>query len=652
MPALGGLEHRLGARSPPAGRAVCSHPVKSFLQLDPAWPARYGQWVMLGIIGSCFPASPNLGQCGGERHLRLDRPGAVSVAFLALWLRYLWPERLPALLVMILGLPFLVSATLAGLMGRLYLNDQIGVVTRLLHGMGLLPSGDAPLGSVTGTWLTIGVVDAWRWVPFTALLFWLLLRALPKRQIEAAQLDGIPWPTALWHVYLPFLAAPVAIVLLLRLLEAFRAHDLPQVLSGGGPGVSTLVASIFAARITFGHRQVRSRGRPSDLDGDRGLWTRVPAPVPDRPGPASSGRHGMRRRFLKLITVTVLGAIGGGPLIWLAWTSLLGRRAMIEGTLKVGETSLQNYKSLAQRLPLGAILGDSALVAAAAALGALVLAVPTSYYISRHRGRASTLLYSSCLTLWLVPPVTLSLQVYFWFQRLGWYDTEFGLILLNSTVQATLVIILLTPFLDLLPRRTDEAAWLEGMSGMQVLLRVQLPALAPLVAAAGCIAFVLAWNELLYASLLTASHVRSLPVSMFSYHHGNANRLRGQVAALGTLSVMPLPIGAVALWSWATWVRAQAAWTTNGLMLRLEAISKSFVARKSCAKFPGRYRPARSPRSRAAPGPARPPCCGSLRVWRARTTARSSGMRNGSPKVGRRTAILEWCSRIPASTLI
>ena len=53
----------------------------------------------------------------------------------------------------------------------------------------------------------------------------------------------------------------------------------------------------------------------------------------------------MRRRFLKLITVTVLGAIGGGPLIWLAWTSLLGRRAMIEGTLKVGETSLQTTRA-------------------------------------------------------------------------------------------------------------------------------------------------------------------------------------------------------------------------------------------------------------------------------------------------------------------
>ena len=146
--------------------------------------------------------------------------------------------------------------------------------------------------------------------------------------------------------------------------------------------------------------------------------------------------------------------------------------------------------------------------------------------------------------------------MYFWFQRLGWYDTKFGLILLNSTVQATLVIILLTPFLDLLPRRTDEAAWLEGMSGMQVLLRVQLPALAPLVAAAGCIAFVLAWNELLYASLLTASHVRSLPVSMLALTTGTRIDW-GQVAALGTLSVMPLPIGAVALWSWATWVRAR-----------------------------------------------------------------------------------------------
>ena len=102
--------------------------------------------------------------------------------------------------------------------------------------------GLAEFSWAAAAWLARWVVligDSWQWIPF---LFMVLLAAIenqPKEQVEAAQLDG----AGSWRIFkditFPSIAAVAATAVLIRLIEAFKIIDLPNILTNGGPGIAT-----------------------------------------------------------------------------------------------------------------------------------------------------------------------------------------------------------------------------------------------------------------------------------------------------------------------------------------------------------------------------------------------------------------------------
>ena len=230
---------------------------KSLLQLDPAHPDTYGQFVGLQNYRALITNEPEFktSLLASAKFMGLALLQCSLAFLLALVFRSLWPNRLPLTLGFLLIFPQLLSPTIVALMGRLYLNDQFGIVTRLLRGLHIIGINDAPLGNSAGAWFWMSIIDAWQWVPFTALLFWLCLRLIPTKQLEAARVDGLGKLILIRFVVLPNLLIPVTIVVLFRLMEALRAYDLPQTLTGGGPGVSTLMTSIYSTRITFNQQR-------------------------------------------------------------------------------------------------------------------------------------------------------------------------------------------------------------------------------------------------------------------------------------------------------------------------------------------------------------------------------------------------------------
>lgn len=189
------------------------------------------------------------------RFVALAAAQAGVALVLAAWLRWLWPDRLPTLLTILLLLPAVLSRALLALIGRLFFHDQVGLGTRVLRAAELIGPADAPLGTPAAAWVCLVVLDSWQWVPFTALLFWVALGLPARRTLEVARVDGLNHWQVIRRVVLPVVAAPLAVVTLLRLLEGLRTYDLPEGLTGGGPGVETMTASIFANRITFLHQR-------------------------------------------------------------------------------------------------------------------------------------------------------------------------------------------------------------------------------------------------------------------------------------------------------------------------------------------------------------------------------------------------------------
>ncbi|MCB0214078.1 MAG: sugar ABC transporter permease, partial [Anaerolineae bacterium] len=86
------------------------------------------------------------------------------------------------------------------------------------------------------------------WTPFVFLVSLAGLQGLPQDLYEAAEVDGASTWTLFRHITLPLMAPTLWLILLLRVVEAFKVFDIPTSLTLGGPGRATEVYSLFTYR--------------------------------------------------------------------------------------------------------------------------------------------------------------------------------------------------------------------------------------------------------------------------------------------------------------------------------------------------------------------------------------------------------------------
>jgi multiple sugar transport system permease protein len=107
------------------------------------------------------------------------------------------------------------------------------------------------LSSTTLALPALIVVDIWEWTPFMFLLLLAGIQSLPQEPFEAARMDGAgPWNIFV-HLTLPMLRPVIMVALLIRALDAFTVFDLVFVLTQGGPGTATEVATLMIYKTAF-----------------------------------------------------------------------------------------------------------------------------------------------------------------------------------------------------------------------------------------------------------------------------------------------------------------------------------------------------------------------------------------------------------------
>jgi multiple sugar transport system permease protein len=87
--------------------------------------------------------------------------------------------------------------------------------------------------------LMVLVGETWQWTPFMFIVLLAAVENQPREQVEAAKLDGASGLQIFRDITWPAIAPIAATVVLIRLIEAFKIIDLPNVLTGGGPGLAT-----------------------------------------------------------------------------------------------------------------------------------------------------------------------------------------------------------------------------------------------------------------------------------------------------------------------------------------------------------------------------------------------------------------------------
>lgn len=145
--------------------------------------------------------------------------------------------------------PLILTPLVIGAMYRFMLERDNGIINEILPLVGLerIPF----LASPTWAMISVILVDAWQWTPFAVLVLLAGLESLPVAPFEAAQMDGASRWGEFWYITMPLLAPVIAVVLLIRTMDAFREFDKIFIMTGGGPGSATETLPIFLYRAGF-----------------------------------------------------------------------------------------------------------------------------------------------------------------------------------------------------------------------------------------------------------------------------------------------------------------------------------------------------------------------------------------------------------------
>jgi multiple sugar transport system permease protein len=255
------------------------------------------------------------------------------------------------------------------------------------------------------------------------------------------------------------------------------------------------------------------------------------------------------RRYTIFIHAAAIGAMVVilAPFAWLLYSSVVGQTDLLSRPIHwwPKQWTLSRYVEIfsARGTGAGTQFRDAMVNSFIVALGTVAISLTVGtlggYALARLRFplRRTTLL--SFLVTYMLPPITLLIPLYLLMARFGLLDTKIGLIIVYCSLATPFSLWTMSNFLGSLPLELEEAARVDGCSRLGALVRVILPLARPGIVATGLFAFLLCWDEFLYALIFTSTtSAKTIPVAIAEFTGRNAVDF-GLIAAGGILASLP-----------------------------------------------------------------------------------------------------------------
>jgi multiple sugar transport system permease protein len=145
--------------------------------------------------------------------------------------------------------PMILPPVAVGTFYRLIYEPNFGVANYYVKKL----TGDTIdfLGDKDWAFIATVAVDVWMWTPFMILMTLAALGSVPKAELEAAEIDRLPWLKRLRYVVLPHAKFILMLGILLRTIDAFKTTDLVNLMTRGGPGAETETIGLLLYRQGF-----------------------------------------------------------------------------------------------------------------------------------------------------------------------------------------------------------------------------------------------------------------------------------------------------------------------------------------------------------------------------------------------------------------
>ena len=144
--------------------------------------------------------------------------------------------------------PMIITPLASGVFFRFIYEPTFGIANYVL---GLFGNQVNFLSDPNVAFGAVMFVDIWMWTPFMILITLAALGSVPKAELEAAEIDRLPWTYRLSVIILPHARYVLMLGILLRTIDSFKTLDLIYILTGGGPGSTTELIAVTLRRQAF-----------------------------------------------------------------------------------------------------------------------------------------------------------------------------------------------------------------------------------------------------------------------------------------------------------------------------------------------------------------------------------------------------------------
>jgi len=255
------------------------------------------------------------------------------------------------------------------------------------------------------------------------------------------------------------------------------------------------------------------------------------------------------RRAVLYVVFVVWSLLVIFPIYWTVVTSFKTRSDVINGPTYVPgvdfKPTLENYGNAYAQQNASKYLINSVVASVVSTAFALAFGSMAAYGLSRFQYKLR-FMRNNDIFMWIVsqrmmPPIVSVLALFILFHAIGILDTKLALVIAYVTFNLPIVVWLMRSFVDQVPRTIEEAAQIDGASHFQVLFRVVLPSVVPGLIASFFLSMIFAWNEFLFALVLTFSKAQTMPL-LIAFQRTQEAIKWWNISALTVVMILPVLI--------------------------------------------------------------------------------------------------------------
>ena len=217
--------------------------------------------------------------------------------------------------------------------------------------------------------------------------------------------------------------------------------------------------------------------------------------------------------FLLVLVVIIVPILF--PFIWMLMSSFKTQVDIISWPPKFIFTPvMQNYERVFVEQNFLQYMKNSIIISVVSVFFSLVLGLPAAYSIARYKQKNLSIFI---LIARLMPGISFLMPWYIVFSRLHLMDSYIALILSHMLIALPLVVWVMSPYFDSVPRELEEASMVDGLTQQSAFLRILLPLSGPGVVTATTLSFIFSWNNFMFSQVLSQQKTRTLPIAVYNF---------------------------------------------------------------------------------------------------------------------------------------